>query len=109
ARRPQRLGPDRGVGVDHAAALLAELADLAQQPLAVDRCDPLVARRRRLAALPAEPVAAGQRRLDRDDPLGSVGGARGEEARVVLEAGGVAEEERHASFVPGAGPRKFTT
>ena len=52
-------------------------------------------RGRRLAPLPAEPVALFQRRLDLDDPLRRVGVAGDPGPRVVLEAGGVADVERH--------------
>jgi hypothetical protein len=55
----------------------------------MDRLDPLVARRRRLAPLPTERVALVERSFDRDYPLRRIGVAGDERPRIVLEAGRV--------------------
>ncbi len=52
----------------------------------VDELELRLAGRRRLRGLPAQPLALGERTLERDQALGRVGVARRVHARIVLEA-----------------------
>jgi hypothetical protein len=82
-----------GVGVDRAAAGGAEPADPLDVPALVDAQQVPLLGDGGEEALPAEPVALGERRLDRPQPQRRLGVPRQPGAGVVLQAGRVAEVE----------------
>jgi hypothetical protein len=90
-RGVERRFADVGVRVDRAAALPAQRRDRVHVAARVDELEVLCARRIRFDARPAEPVALAERALECEQPLGRVRVPGREQARIVLQARGVAQ------------------